>query len=397
MIESVTNPDILKGKSDFPITIKTLASLEPSLESELKDLGYSGIKPGLRHVQFDGGLEELYNSCLNLRTAVRVLIPVATFKAFTPDRMYKKFVQFDWPSWMTIDQTFAIDATVHSELFRHSHYAALRVKDAIADHFRDRFGRRPSVDVENPDVRWDVHIDKQYIRLSLNASGSSLHKRGYRLAGAKAPLSEVLAAGLLDLSGWKPGMELWNPMCGTGTIAIEAARWASGLPPHMKHRSFGFERWQGFDQDLWQKIRDRSFVKGEGQKIYASDIDLSVTSLAKKHARAAEVEDFIDVQRADFFKSRPPAEEGIMIMNPPYGERIEIAEDFYKRIGDKLKSDCAGWNAFIISSPQQLKKLELRPSSKVRVFNGALECRFNRYEMYKGSKRAKYQTNDSDS
>jgi putative N6-adenine-specific DNA methylase len=390
MIEMETNPDVFRGNSKFTITVKTMAGLEQSLLKEVEALGIKDVKVGLRHLSFEGTTEDLYRSCLYLRTAVRVLVPIASFKAFTPERMYKKFLQFDWTSWMTLDQTFAIDATVHSELFRHSHYAALKVKDAIADHFREKFDKRPSVDVESPDIGWDIHIDKQYVRLSLNASGASLHKRGYRIAGAQAPLSEVLAAGLVDLSGWDPSQTLWNPMCGTGTIAIEAARLAAGLPPHMPGRKFGFETWNGFDKELWQKIRENAFIAKPASKIYAGDSDIGVLALAKKHANLAGVGDIIDFKRQDFFGSKVPADKGIMIINPPYGERITIADDFYEKIGDQLKSSCAGWNAFIISTMDKLKKIGLRPSSKTRVFNGALECRYNKFELYDGSRRAKY-------
>jgi putative N6-adenine-specific DNA methylase len=397
VIDYLADSSILKGDKKLTITVKTMAGFEEILVKEINALGILDVKVGLRHVTYEGTMEDVYRSCLFLRTAVRVLVPIATFKAFTPDRMYKKFMQFDWTQWMTLDHTFAINATVHSELFTHSQFAGLRVKDAIADHFREKFGRRPSVDVENPDISWDVHIDRQFIRLSLNMSGASLHKRGYRLGGAMAPISEVLAAGLVDLTGWDGTQTLWNPMCGTGTIAIEAARKAAGLPPHLSSRTFGFENLDGYDKELWQSIRQKAFdSKIKPDTIYASDIDIGVVALARKHADIAGVGDFVEITREDFFGSAKPADSGIIILNPPYGARIEIPEGFYKQMGDQLKTYCKGWNAYIISTPDKLKQVGLRPSGKIQVFNGSLECRFNRYEMYDGTRKVKHNNDASE-
>lgn len=396
MIDFNTDPSILKGKKKLTITVKTMAGFEEILVKEINALGILDVKVGLRVVTYEGTMEDVYRSCLFLRSAVRVLVPITTFKAFTPDRMYKKFLQFDWTEWMTLDHTFAINATVHSELFTHSQYAGLRVKDAIADHFREKFGKRPSVDVDQPDISWDVHIDRQFIRLSLNMSGASLHKRGYRLAGAQAPISEVLASGLLDLSGWDGTQTLWNPMCGTGTIAIEAARKAAGLPPHLSSRRFGFENLDGFDKELWQSIRQPAFdSKIKPDTLYASDIDIGVVGLSRRHADIAGVADFVEFKREDFFGSTKPADSGIIILNPPYGARIDIEEGFYKQIGDQLKTNCKGWNAYIISTPDKLKQVGLSTSRKIPVFNGSLECRFNRYEIYDGTRKVKSNTKDA--
>lgn len=371
--------------------IKTLFGLEEVLEKELHPLGITKTERLNRAIKVEGNQEDLYRCNLWLRTALSVLSPITSFYAHHENQLYKRIQRINWEEYLSLDTTFAINSTANSQLFTHSQFVALKTKDAIVDQFRDKYGERPSVDTKNPDVLIDLHISDKLVTLSLDSSGTTLDRRGYRTERTEAPLNEVLAAGLLTLSGWKPGTPLLDPMCGSGTIAIEAAMMAAGIPPGL-NRQFAFEHWGDFDEEKWRLIRD--FVKTtpppEQSQIIARDADPHALKLARQNARRAGVEQWIRFENANFFSSAAPMPGCQVVMNPPYGQRLNPGSmvDFYQKIGDSLKSNYQGSEAWIISSNlKDLKFVGLRPSQKIKLFNGSLECRFQKYELYAGSRK----------
>lgn len=374
------------------ITIKTQFGLEPILAAELEALGVSDVEILNRAVQFTGNQELLYKSNLHLRTALRVLRPIATFQANNERQLYERVRDIRWSDFLTPNQTFAIDGTSHSEVFKHSKFIALKTKDAIADQFRERTGRRPSVDTLNPDLRINLHVFDRTCTLSLDSSGLHLDRRGYRLSRTEAPINEVLAAGIILLTGWDGHEDFIDPMCGSGTLAIEAALFARHIPPG-RGRSFIFEKWQDFDAALWKKIRmeaEEQIRPFEGN-ILARDLDDNALKMAIQNAERAGVRKFINFQKQDFLQSEAPGKSGVVVMNPPYGERLAVEEinAFYSEIGTRLKHHYAGYDAWIISSDiQALKFVGLRPSRKIQLYNGSLECRLCKFELYQGSKKA---------
>ena len=370
--------------------IKTLFGLEEVLERELHRLGLEKTHRLNRAVKVEGSLEDLYRCNLMLRTALSVLSPIERFYAHHENQLYKRVQRINWESYLSLEQTFAISSTTNSSIFTHSQFAALKTKDAIVDQFRNKYGRRPSIDTKNPDVLIDLHIADKLVTLSLDSSGSTLDRRGYRIESTEAPLNEVLAAGLLNLSGWTPGRPLLDPMCGSGTIAIEAAMMAAGIPPGL-NRNFAFEQWPDFDEEKWQKTRKaiKWTTPPDEPPIVARDADPHALNLARKNARRAGVEKWIRFENVNFFSSAAPMPECVVLMNPPYGQRLNPGSmlDFYKKIGDTLKANYQGSEAWIISSNlKDLKFVGLRPSRKIKLFNGALECRFQKYELYAGSR-----------
>ena len=376
---------------------KTLYGLEGILEKELENLGAKNIVLLKRAVQFEGDQELLYRANLELRTALRILVPFAEFQSRHPDSLYRRIGKMDWSAFMSIDDTFAIDAVVHSDLFRHSKFTALRVKDAIVDQFRKKTGRRPNVDVRNPSVRISLHISHNNCTLSLDSSGDSLHKRGYRTEALEAPINEVLAAGMILLSGWQGDSNFIDPMCGSGTILVEAAYFAYNIAPQLYRREFGFMKWKDFDKNLWKKVVEQAVAKQRPFKhqILGFDKDHRAVRLSGQTLRAARLEDKVMISRSKFQDLTPPPEAGIVMMNPPYDERLAETNiiALYKMIGDRLKQAFPGFEAWIISSNQDaLKRVGLKPSKKLTLFNGSLECRFQKFELYKGSKKQKYQT-----
>ncbi len=383
------------------ITAKTMAGFEEILAKELEAIGATDIEVRTRAVYFKGDLKTIYRANLELRTAIRILVPVIKFHAFNQKQLYKKTKAFPWEELFGLDQTFAISAFSNSEIFRHSKYASLVVKDAIVDGFRDKFDERPSVDLKTPDVRIHLHIDRQNVILSVDSSGDSLHKRGYKSDGLIAPLNEVLASGMLILAGWEGQSDFWDPMCGSGTLATEAAFIATNTPALANRHSFGFMNWPDYDANLWNQVRKDAFsrTKNFDYGIYASDVDESHVRVAKENFEKAGIKVKAEFDAKDFFGSETPSDEGLIVMNPPYGERIEPEEinSFYSSIGDQFKQNCAGWDAWMISSNMQaLKNVGLRPSRKIHLFNGALECKFQKYSIYKGSKRTKFQNVSSE-
>lgn len=376
----------------FIITAKTLFGLEPILAEELKAIGASDITLLKRAVQYKGDKALLYKSNLLLRTALRILKPIASFEVHNEDQLYRMVKGIDWSDYLSNRQTFAINATTSSNKFRHSKYVALKAKDAIVDQFRDRTGSRPSIDTKDPDLWIDVHIMDRTCTISLNSSGITLAKRGYGVQRTEAPINEALAAGIILMSGWDQQMDFIDPMCGSGTFAIEAAWIAGNLPPG-RLRRFNFEKWRDFDRLLWKNIRDeaRSNVKEIGAKIYARDLSRHAINIAIKNADRAKVSQNIDFLTEDFFESSGPDEGGFLIMNPPYGERL--TEDdiihFYKEIGTRLKHFYEGFEAWVISGNMQaLKFVGLKTSRKIPLFNGPMPCKLHKYELYKGSRKA---------
>ncbi len=386
-------PFTLKNKhlNNFTITIKTQFGLEPVLAEELKALGVSEVEILNRAVQFTGNQELLYKCNLHLRTALRVLKPMVTFQANNERQLYERVRDIRWSEFLTPGHTFAIDGTSNSEIFKHSKFIALKTKDAIADQFRDRYGKRPSVDTRDPDLRINLHIYDRTCTLSLDSSGQHLDRRGYRLSRTEAPINEVLAAGIILMTGWDGSEDFIDPMCGSGTFAIEAALLARRMPPG-RGRSFIFEKWRDFDAALWKKIRleaEEQIQPFEGN-IFARDLDKPSLDMARQNAERAGVADLIDFKQEDFLKSESANNNGIIVINPPYGERLEVEDlkEFYGEIGTRLKHHYPGHDAWIISSDiPALKFVGLRPSRKVQLYNGSLECRLHKFELYRGSKK----------
>jgi putative N6-adenine-specific DNA methylase len=372
--------------------IKTFAGLETILAEELKQLGAEKVEPGTRIVNCEGDLRLLYRINYECRTALRVLVPISTFRATHEQRLYSKVRQIEWTDYFQLEQTFAIDAVTNSQHFRHSKYVALKTKDAIADQFRDRFGKRPNVDTNRPDLRIHVHISNDLCTISLDSSGESLHKRNYRVDSVEAPLNEVLAAGMVMLSGWTGDQPFIDPMCGSGTILIEAAMLAANIPPQRQRRDFGFRQWANFDKALWQDVKAgaQGNIRTIEVPILGYDRDFKAIKISHQNILAAQLSSKIEVERRQFERLQPPPPPGLLMMNPPYDERLNVADiqAFYKSIGDRLKQEYSGYEAWIISSNvAALKSIGLRASRRMTLFNGPLECKFMKFEMYEGSKK----------
>ncbi len=375
---------------------KTLYGFEDLLEQELRQLGAMEIKKGVRNVSFVGDKGFMYKANMALRTAIKILKPIRTFRVHNEQDLYDQVYKMHWDNYLKPTGSLAVDATLHSKVFTHSKYVALKTKDAIVDKFRNTTGQRPNVDLRFPDLKINVHIDRQVCTISLDTSGESLHKRGYKTATNIAPINEVLAAGLVMLSGWDGQSDFMDPMCGSGTVLIEAAMIACNIPPNLMRKEFAFERWEDWDVDLFEKIEESLLKKTRDfhHKMIGYDKSPSAISKAKANIKNAHLEDFIKVQHEDFFKTRKAGEEKLhMLFNPPYGERLDIdMQAFYKSIGDTLKQGYPGTDAwFITSNLEALKYVGLRPSRKIQLYNAKLESRLVKYVMYEGSKKAKYQ------
>ena len=375
---------------------KTLYGFEPLLAKELRNLGAMDIKEGVRSVSFVGDRGFMYKANLSLRTAIKILKPIESFKVFSEEDLYKKVNNIKWEQYLDATDTLAIDATVHSEIFTHSKYIALKSKDAIVDRFRDSFGKRPGIDLDFPTLRINIHIEKNNCTVSLDSSGQSLHKRGYKLATNIAPINEVLAAGMLLHSGWDGQCDFLDPMCGSGTILIEAAMIACNIPPNLNKKEFGFEKWKDWDEDLFEKIEESVLKKVRDFHFTIRGYDKAPSAIrkAKDNIENANLSEFIKVEHEDFFKTEKQTERHLhMLFNPPYGERLNIdMPEFYKSIGDTLKQSYPGTEAwFITSNLEAIKHVGLRPSRKIKLYNGSLESKLLKYEIYEGSKKAKKQ------
>ncbi|RAJ16340.1 putative N6-adenine-specific DNA methylase [Olleya aquimaris] len=378
---------------------KTLFGFEELLAKELTQLGAQEVKIGVRNVTFVGDKGFMYKANLGLRTAIKILKPIKTFRVSTEDDLYKQVYQMKWDKYLKSDGSLAVDATLHSNHFTHSKYIALKTKDAIVDKFRDTTGERPNVDLRFPDLKINVHIDRSVCTISIDASGESLHRRGYKIATNIAPINEVLAAGLIMLSGWDGQSDFMDPMCGSGTMLAEAAMIACNIPPNLMRKEFGFERWNDWDVDLFEKIEESLLKKTRDfhHKIYGFDKSPSAVAKAKENIKNAHLDEFITVKHEDFFKTQRQDNDHKlhMVFNPPYGERLDIEmETFYKQIGDTLKQNYPNTDAwFITSNLEALKHVGLRPSRKIKLFNAKLESRLVKYEIYAGSKKGKYMDN----
>ena len=376
-------------KQTFPMVAKTFQGLEDVLRDELIALGAENVEPGLRMVTFEGDLEMLYKANFCCRTALRILKPISKFTASDPDELYDMVRDFDWDQYLTPDKTFAIDSTVNSSEFTHSRFVTYRVKDGIADYFNDKYGRRPSIRLSGADVCLNVHIAGDRVTISLDSSGESLNKRGYREATTEAPINEVLAAGLIMKTGWNGECDFVDPMCGSGTFLIEAALIAANIYPGVYRKHYAFESWADFNKDLFEEIyNDDSREREFKHKIYGGDISQAAIAATKKNIKAAGVENMISVECKPFSTWEKVSENGILVTNPPYGERIAPAdiEELYASIGTKLKNEFKGYNAWIIGyKNEHFNKIGLKPSVKFPVLNGNLECEFREYVLFDGS------------
>jgi len=372
----------------YKFVATTFAGLENVLAQEILELGADDVRVGLRAVCFSGDMKMMYRANYFLRTALRVLLPVETFKIRSADDLYFKSKNIFWEKYFTLDQSFAIHHTVFSNLFRNSMFASLKVKDAIVDRFRQKFQKRPSVDPRNPDIHVNLHIENDVCTISLDSSGESLHKRGYRVGQTEAPINEVLAAGLLKISEWDGCQDFFDPMCGSGTIAIEAALLATNTPPGVIRERFAFQKWKTYKKDLFMELMDEINIQEPKGKIVASDIARQAISIALKNAEAAGVERIVDFKVSGFEDFDPGMENPFLLFNPPYGERLNAGNaEFYSMVGERLKHHYTNATAWIISTPECLKSIGLKPSRKVSLLNGDINCSFRKYELYQGSKK----------
>jgi putative N6-adenine-specific DNA methylase len=379
-------------RREFQMLAKTFKGLEEVLAKELVELGANNVQIERRAVSFTGDKRMLYMANFCLRTASRILVPIAQFKAKHTDDIYEQVKQIDWSEYMTTKMTFQIDATVYSDYFRHSQFVTYRVKDAIVDWWMERGGVRPSVKLTNPDLYLNVHIGGDIVTVSLDSSGESLHKRGYRVANTQAPINEALAAGMLLLAGWQGQGDFYDPMCGSGTLLIEAALIARNIAPGIYRKGFAFEKWANFDADLFEDVysddsREREFT----HKIYGSDAGFYAMQTAMKNVESAGLQRDIEVKqiRVQELRLADKDTDGALVMiNPPYGERLAQDKDvmnLYKDMGTALKHQFSGATAWIISSNDEaLKCIGLRPAKRVRLVNGDLDCWFNQYVLFKG-------------
>ena len=371
---------------------KTMFGLEEILAKELRTLGAQNIKILNRAVSFKGDKGFMYKANLNLRTALRILKPIAHFQACNEKELYRELCSIDWTKLFHLNSTFSTHATTHSEIFTHSKYASLIMKDAIADTFRKKFEKRPNVDPINPDISINLHIAKHTCTVSLDSSGDSLHKRGYKLDTVTAPMNEVLAAGLILLSNWNKTSDFHDPMCGSGSLLIEAALIAYNIPANIFRKHFNFQGWKDFDNELWNTIKENSLNKEKDYygKITGSDIFQKAVRISRENVRSALMNQNIKITKADFFEEKIPSGT-FVIFNPPYGERINFGiNNFYENIGSTLKHNYEGCTVWLISSDiENLKMIGLKPNKKIKLMNGKLECSFRKFDIYHGSKKKK--------
>jgi len=378
--------------NNFEMVAKTLFGFEPILAKELRNLGAMDIKEGVRNVQFTGDKGFMYKANLCLRTAIKILKPFKSFRINSEEDLYNEIKKIAWEDFMDVKDTLAIDATVHSEKFTHSKYIAQKTKDAVVDRFREKFGARPDVDLDFPTLRINIHIEHNYCNVSIDSSGQSLHKRGYKTATNIAPINEVLAAGMLLFSGWDGQSDFMDPMCGSGTILIEAAMIACNIPPNLNRKEFAFEKWKDWDVDLFEKVEESVLKKVRDFHFTITGYDKAPSAINKAidNVENANLTEFIQVKQQNFFESSKPGERHLhMVFNPPYGERLDIdMPAFYKEIGDTLKQSYPGTEAwFITSNLEAIKHVGLRPSRKIKMFNGALESKLLKYDIYEGTKK----------
>ena len=373
---------------EFELIAKTFQGLEEVLAQELTELGANNVQIGRRMVSFTGDKAMMYRANFCLRTAVRILMPIKHFRAKDADEVYAAVRSINWSKYLDATTTFAVDSVVFSTEFRHSKFVAYKVKDAIVDYFRETTGERPNIRITNPDIKLNIHIAEDDCTLSLDSSGDSLHQRGYRVASVEAPINEVLAAGLIKLTGWKADSDFIDPFCGSGTFVIEAALMARNIYPGVFRKSFGFEKWKDFDRNLFDEIyNDDSQEREFEHKIYGYDINFPAIEVATRNVKSAGVSDIIVLKQQDFRKFTAPSEKSIIVTNPPYGERLTPPDllSLYQSIGKVLKHEFTGGEAWVISSKQELfEHIGLRPSLKIQILNGSIDCDFRKYQLFDG-------------
>jgi putative N6-adenine-specific DNA methylase len=388
-------------ENNFKMIAKTFFGFEEILAKELQVLGAQDVQQGVRMVSFVGDKGFMYKANLALRSALKILKPIHSFRASNDLSLYKGMQSIDWDKYLNVNQTFVVDVTLHSDYFNHSQFVALKSKDAIVDQFRDRFGKRPDIDKDYPDLRINVHIYDDQCSIALDTSGSSLHQRGYRSATNIAPINEVLAAGMLLLTGWDGQGDFIDPMCGSGTILAEAAMIACNIPANINRKEFAFEKWNDWDNDLFDMIIESLMKKTKEFHYTIKGYDKAPSAVvkAKDNIRNANLDEYVTIEQQDFFRTEKQTRGPLhMVFNPPYGERLDIdMERFYREIGDTLKQSYPGTSAwFITANLEALKFVGLKPSRKIKLFNGKLEARLVKYEMYEGSKRTKFQRDNEE-
>ena len=375
-------------EQEFELIAKTFMGLEPVLAKELTQLGANNVQIGRRMVSFTGNKEMMYRANFSLHTAIRIIKPIKHFKAKSADDVYDEVKKIDWSQYLDLKKSFAVDSVVFSDEFRHSKFVSYKVKDAIVDQFREKTGQRPNISVANPDIRLNMHIAEDRCTLSLDSSGESLHRRGYRQESVEAPLNEVLAAGMILMTGWNGETDFIDPMCGSGTLLIEAALIAHNMAPGVFRKGYAFEKWPDFDADLFDRIyNDDSQEREFNHHIYGYDIDMASVQKARLNVRAAGLTKDITIDQADFKDFKQPAEKAIMVTNPPYGERISTPDllGTYRMIGETLKHQFKGNDAWVLSYREEcFEQIGLKPSIKIPLYNGSLECEFRKYQMFEG-------------
>jgi putative N6-adenine-specific DNA methylase len=371
----------------FNITATTYAGLEATLAAELEELGARDVCPVRRAVTFRGDMQTLYRANFALRTALRILVPVKSFRIANADDLYQQALTIEWEQLFDVSKTFAVHGAIASPLFSNSMFAALRVKDAIVDRFRKAANRRPFVNADSPDVPVHLHIADNLCTVSLDSSGAALYKRGYRTESSLAPISEVMAAGMLRLAGWSGAEPLIDPMCGSGTIAIEAAMLAANILPGETGRPYAFQKWRNYDANIMAAV-SRCSHNESPVSIYASDISRGCADLTARNSVKAGVDDIIHIRQADFRLLPRNPKVNFLLSNPPYGERMATnAPDFYAMLGERLKHVWTDSTAWLISTPECFKYIGLKPAAKIPLLNGDIECSFRRFDLYKGSRK----------
>jgi putative N6-adenine-specific DNA methylase len=383
-------------EKNFKMVAKTFFGFEEILAKEVQQLGGQDVQTGTRVVTFSGDKGFMYKANLSLRTALKILKPIKWFKVFNDKSLYDGISSIDWSQFMNEKQTFVVDVTLYSEAFNNSQFVALKTKDAIVDQFREKTGVRPSIDKDFPDLRIHIHLDRDQSTVSLDTSGESLHQRGYRSATNIAPINEVLAAGMLILSGWDGTSHFLDPMCGSGTILAEAAMIACNIPANINRKEFAFEKWNDWDNDLFDQIIDSLMKKTREFHYTIKGFDKAPSAVrkAQDNIQNANLDDYVTIEQKDFFETEKQTEGPLhMVFNPPYGERLDIdMERFYREIGDTFKQSYPNTQAwFITANLEALKFVGLKPSRKIKLFNGKLEARLLKYDIYEGSKRTKFQ------
>ena len=381
------------NNSVFPIVCTTLKGLEPILAKELTALGADQITIGRRMVECVGDQTLLYKANIHLRTAMRVLKPIFTCKATTSDELFEKLKVLKWDEYIAPNKSFLIDSVVNSESMRHSMYVTYRTKDSLMDYFQEHHGRRMRVSTENPDVTFNIHVSHEQCTLSLDSSGTPLYRRGYRIEQTEAPINEVLAAGIIQMSGWDGSTPLLDPMCGSGTFLIEAALIGLGIPPGIFRKGFAFQHWLDYNEELFDDLlHDDSNDRELTQPIFGSDVSIGAVTIAQRNIDRAGLTKYITLQHKRFEAyEEAPAEKGMIITNPPYGERLRPDDlmELYDRLGERLKHGFNGWTAWIISAVgEHWFKIGLRPDARIELLNASLDCELRRYELFDGKRKA---------